>query len=66
MPRPAIGIRLGVRHLGDRRMRPAPLVPGRRTVGGGADQRMPEPDTDAKLAQPRLDGRRRRFCANAL
>ena len=64
MPRPAVGISLGIRHLRDRRMRPPPLIRRSRRVGGGPDERMPELDAGAELTQPRLFGGRRRLRAD--
>ena len=66
MPRPAVRVGLGVRHLGDRRVRPPPLIRRPRRVCGGADERMPEPDPSAELAQPRLYRGRPRLPADPL
>ena len=66
MPRPAVRVSLGVRHLRDRRVRPPPLIQGPRGVRSGADERMPEPDASAELTQPRLFGRRPGLPANPM
>ena len=59
MPRPAVGVSLGVGRLRDRRMGLPPLVRRRCAIGSRADERMAEPHAGAELAQPCL-GRRRR------
>ena len=66
MPRPAVRVSLGVRHLRDRRVRPPPLIRRPRRVRGGADERMPELDAGAELTQPRLFRRRPRLRADPL
>ena len=56
MPRPAVRVSLGVRHLRDRRVRLTPLIRGPGGVRSGADERMPELDASAELTQPRRLG----------
>jgi hypothetical protein len=62
MPGAAIGIRAGVRRVGQRLMHRAALVRRRAAVGGGPHERVPEADAQADLEQAgalRLGGRRR-------
>ena len=49
MPGAPIGLRLSVRHLGERLMNGVPVSDTARPVGRGADQRVTEPHSDPDL-----------------
>ena len=51
MPRPAVRIELGIRHVGQRAVNRATLTRRREPVDGGADQRMTELHLRAHLQQ---------------
>ena len=58
MPRPTVGIDLGIGRLGQRAVRLPAIGQRRRPVGRGAHQRMTEPHPRTQLDQPGGLGRR--------